>query len=226
MKTVIPSLQRVGTFSSGLVRPVSLRREQLAILVRDSSTSMNGAKASEADAASRALAAELARPENHGAFTIAVVDFASGVRLVHPPETADTLAPRMAPITAGGSTNIADALAEATRIVRTAPKELAATRPVVLLFSDGRPNVGGDSRAAATELKALGDVVTVAFGTDADEALLRDIATSPAHAYRCRDGKELRKFFAAVGSTLSRSIAAGVPAAGALGTIGASGGTR
>ncbi|MCL4808609.1 MAG: hypothetical protein KJ062_12610, partial [Thermoanaerobaculia bacterium] len=68
-------------------------------------------------------------------------------------------------------------------------------------------------------LKAVADVVTVAFGSDADETFLREIASSPAHAYRCRDGRELRKFFAAVGATLTRSVAAGVPAAGPLGTI-------
>ena len=62
-------------------------------------------------------------------------------------------------------------------------------------------------------------MVTVAFGSDADEAFLREIASSPAHAYRCRDGRELRKFFAAVGATLTHSIAAGVPAAGPLASI-------
>jgi uncharacterized protein YegL len=219
MKTVKPSLQRVGTFCGALSRPVSIRHEQLAILVRDSSSSMNGEKAVEADAASRALAAELAAPANRGAFTISVIDFSSTARLVHPPEAADALVARLAPISAGGSTNIADALGEAARVVRSAPKPLVALRPVVLLFSDGRPNSGGDARAVARDLKAVADVVTVAFGSDADEAFLRDVASSPAHAYRCRDGRDLRNFFTSVGSTMSRSIAAGVSVTGPLGTL-------
>lgn len=220
MKSLIPSLQKVGTFSSGLVRPVTVcRKSQLAILVRDASSSMAGEKAQEADAASRALATELAAPANRGVFTIAVIDFASSVSRIQPPEAADTLVGHLAPLEASGSTNVADALAEAERIVRGAPAEFAGTRPVVLLFSDGRPNCGGDARAVATKLKAVADVVTAAFGSDADEAFLREIASSPSHAYRCLDGRELRRFFAAVGSTLSRSIAAGVPAAGPLASI-------
>jgi len=220
VKSVIPTLQRVRTFSSGLVRPVTAcGRQQLAILVRDASSSMSGEKAREADAASRALATELAAPANRGVFTIAVIDFSTSVSNVQPPEAADTLVGHLAPLTASGSTNVADALSEAERIARSAPSDLAASRPVVLLFSDGRPNCGGDARSVAASLKAVADVVTVAFGSDADEAFLREIASSPAHAYRCRDGRELRKFFAAVGATLTRSIAAGVPAAGPLGTI-------
>ena len=192
---------------------------QLAILVRDASSSMAGEKAKDADAASRALAGELASPANRGAFTAAVIDFASSVSRIQPPEPAESLVGHLAALEASGSTNVADALAEAERIVRGAPAEFASTRPVVLLFSDGRPNCGGDARAVAANLKAVADVVTVAFGSDADEAFLRDIATSPAHAYRCRDGRELRRFFVAFGSTLSRSIAAGVPATGPLGTL-------
>jgi uncharacterized protein YegL len=220
VKSVIPTLQRVGTFSSGLARPATAcGRQQLAILVRDASSSMSGEKAREADAASRTLAAELAAPASGGAFTIAVIDFSTSVSNVQPPEAANTLVGHLAPLTASGSTNVADALSEAERIARNAPADLAASRPVVLLFSDGRPNCGGDARTVAASLRSVADVVTVAFGSDADEAFLREIASSPAHAYRCRDGRELRKFFAAVGATLTRSIAAGVPAAGPLGTI-------
>lgn len=220
MKRAIPSLQKVGTFSSGLVRPVSVApRAQLTVLVRDASSSMAGEKAADADAASRALVSDLAEPGNRGAFTVGVVDFASTVSRVQPPEAAETLVTHMAPLDASGSTNVAAALDQAGAIIRTAPAELAAARPVVLLFSDGRPNCGGDARLAAATLKENADVVTVAFGGDADEAFLREIATSPAHAYRCRDGRELRKLFRAVGATLSRSITAGVPATGALGTL-------
>ena len=76
MKSVIPTLQRVATFSTGLARPATAcGRQQLAILVRDASSSMSGEKAREADAASRALAAELAAPARRGAFTIPGIGF-------------------------------------------------------------------------------------------------------------------------------------------------------
>lgn len=219
MKSLIPSLQRVGTFSSGLVRPISLQRQQLAVLVRDASSSMAGEKARAADGALRALATELANPGNRGAFTIAVIDFSSSAKLVHPPEAAETIVPHLIPLSASGMTNVAAALTEAENVVRSAPKQFASTRPVVLLFSDGRPNCGGDARAVAAGLTSIADIVTVAFGSDADEEFLRAIATSPSHFYRCRDGRDLRKFFTAVGATLSQSIASGVPAAGPLGTL-------
>lgn len=214
----IPTLQRAGTFTSGLVRPAGLRREQLAVLVRDASTSMSGQKAADADAASRALVEELARPENRGGFSIAVVDFNTSAAVKHAVDKAEALADRLARLSPGGGTNIATALAEAAKVVRGAAPALTAIRPVALLFSDGRPS--SDPRAAAADLRTVADVVTVAFGSDADEALLRELATSPEHAYRCADGRELRRFFASVGATLSMSLASGARATGALGTIG------
>ncbi len=214
----IPTLQRPGSFASGLSRPAGLRREQLAVLVRDASSSMAGQKAADADGASRALVEELARPENRGGFSVAVIDFNSSVAVAHAVEKADALTGHLSQLKPGGGTNIAGALAEAAKLVRSAAPALTALRPVALLFSDGLP--AGDPRAAAADLRTVADVVTVAFGSDADQALLRELATSPEHAYRCTDGRELRRFFAAVGATLSMSLASGAAATGALGTIG------
>jgi uncharacterized protein YegL len=82
---------------------------------------------------------------------------------------------------------------------------------LVLLFSDGCHNTGPSPEPAAARLRAAGaTVVSVAYGTDADEDLLRRLATSPQHFFRCKDGKELRAFFAAVGATLSASVPRGV----------------
>ena len=77
---------------------------------------------------------------------------------------------------------------------------------MTLLFSDGEHNVGTGPHDAARELKELSELVSVAFGADADEATLRAIATSPQHCYRCRDGRELRAFLAEVGATMSASL--------------------
>jgi len=65
----------------------------------------------------------------------------------------------------------------------------------------------------------VADLVTVAFGAEADERLLRDLATSSQHFYRCRKGRELRTFLAAVGATLSGTLTQGVNATQALGEI-------
>ena len=60
---------------------------------------------------------------------------------------------------------------------------------------------------------------TVAYGGDADEDLLRRLASSPQHSFRCRDGKELRAFLATVGATLSASIPRGIDPKQALSEI-------
>jgi hypothetical protein len=88
-----------------------------------------------------------------------------------------------------------------------------------MLYSDGGHNTGPHPRTIGAQLKAIADVVTIAFGSDADEALLLELATSPQHFYRCRSGKELRCFLAAVGATISGTLSAGVNATNALSQI-------
>jgi len=216
---------RLVTVRSGLTRPgwTKQQKVQIALLARDASSSMAGEKARDAEAASSGLVAALAAPENRDAFSVGVIDFASDVRIAAPITKARDLVNAMPALGASGHTNITGALVEAKRLLGAnaamAGGGLPSVRPVVLLFSDGQHNVGDTPHAAAAALKAEADVVTVAFGSDADETLLIAIATSPNHFYRCRDGKELRKFFAAVGGTLSRSLANGVNAGAALATI-------
>jgi hypothetical protein len=89
-------------------------------------------------------------------------------------------------------------------------------RPVVLCYSDGGHNTGAHPRAVADQIKQIADLVTIAFGSDADEALLTELASSSQHFYRCNNGKELRCFLAAVGATISGTLSAGVNATNAL----------
>lgn len=58
-----------------------------------------------------------------------------------------------------------------------------------------------------------------AFGEDADEELLRSLASTAAHFFRCSSGRELRQFLAAVGATVTGTMAAGVNATEALSVI-------
>ena len=92
-------------------------------------------------------------------------------------------------------------------------------RPVIVAFSDGQTCGKDETRLIATKLKNSADLVTVAFGADADEAFLREIATSPQHFYRCSDGKSLRAFFAAVGATMCVSLQRGQNATIALSQV-------
>jgi uncharacterized protein YegL len=217
-----------STLLTGVRRPdfLTSRSAQFVALARDASPSMAGHKADDATRACAELVEELDKPENKDGFTVAVVDFADRADVANPTARAADLNGRIAPIDTGmgSGTNIADALRVCRRLVdqsqRNADRGRLQLRPVVLLFSDGQPNVGGDPRAAADDLKKVADVVTVAFGTDADEQMLRAMATSSQHFYRCRNGRELRAFLASVGKTLTATMSQGRNATVALTQIG------
>jgi len=213
---------------SGLRRPNWICRnvKQNVIFVRDKSGSMSGQKAKDASAASLDLVAELAEPTNKDGFNVAVVDFASGSKIVHNLEKATTLNGKVASLSVGmfgGSTNITAGLEDAVAILEKTEKQsqegVAFLRPVVIVFTDGCHNEGPDPCSVANRLKGIADLVTVAFGSDADEALMRSLASTPQHFYRCSTGRELRSFLAAVGATMTATMAAGSNATQALTTI-------
>jgi uncharacterized protein YegL len=197
--------------------------KQNVIELRDDSPSMEiDNKARDASAASIDLTDELAQPANKDGFRVSVIDFAGHARTTVNLTAATALAGRVPPLSGscGGSTNLHDPLAEALRIVdQKLPGDddsVVFLRPVVILFTDGCHNEGTHPMDIANRLKARADLVCVAFGTDADETLLKQLATSPQHFYRCRDGRELRNFMAAVGATMTGTMSRGTNATQAL----------
>jgi len=217
----------VSTISivSGLRRPtwICSGAKQVCILARDASGSMTGEKARDAEDASRDLVTELASPDNKDGFRCAVVDFSSDAQTGQTIEDASTLSGHMPSLSVSGDTNITSALERAVNLLDEAERASGQTvtylRPVVILFSDGCHNTGPDPRDVGNSLKQKADLVTVAFGTDADESMLLDLATSPQHFYRCRNGRDLRQFLAAVGKTMTRTLAAKTNATLALAQI-------
>ncbi|MBK7092095.1 MAG: VWA domain-containing protein [bacterium] len=151
-----------------------------------------------------------------GGFYVGVVDFAEDARIANPVNTAGYLAGTMSTISVSSWTNITAGLQQAINLLQSPLPEqdvnCSFLRPVVILLSDGQHNVGNPPELVASQLKEMADLVTIAFGSDADEALLCRLATSPKHFYRCRDGRELRQFLAAVGKTLKDTLKAGVNA--------------
>ncbi len=213
------------TIVRGVQRPkwVCSNVMQNVILVRDKSGSMSGQKAKDASAASLDLVAELAEPSNKDGFNVAVVDFAGSSEVVQNLEKATILNGKIEPLKIGlfgGSTNITSGLEDALTILEKAEKQnqesVAYLRAVVIVFTDGRHNEGPQPANAANRLKAKADLVPVAFGPDADEALMRSLAGTPQHFYRCSSGRELRSFLAAVGATMTATMAAGTNATQAL----------
>ena len=210
---------------SGVGRPDWLNgtNEQAVVCVRDTSGSMAGEKASSASQAVDELGRELAQPANKDGFSVAIVDFASTARVVHPLAKATELAGKIKPIAARGGTNMREGLQLASKQLKNgkgkASQASRQLRPTVFIFSDGHHNVGESPDRVAKEIKQYADIVTIAFGNGADEALLKRIATSEQHFYRCKDGRELRIFLAVAGATLRHTLAAGTNATIALSQI-------
>jgi uncharacterized protein YegL len=228
MNTQNQNVKPMTIVRSGVKRPnwiCSIAR-QMVVLVRDASGSMWPKKAKDASGASQNLVDELAQPSNKDGFSVAVVDFSSASKVVHKMEKATSLNGKLDAISSslfGGSTNITAGLKDALAILNKAEGQgedrVSYLRPVVIVFTDGCHNHGPAPHDVANLLKEKADLVTVAFGRRADETLMRDLASTPQHFYRCSTGRELRSFLAAVGTTMSASIAAGVSATEPLSSI-------
>ncbi len=209
--------------TGGIKRPAWIcgNVKQAAIQVRDCSGSMTGEKAKEAAAASMDLNTELADPANKDGFLVALIDFDSSAEIVQDLTPATKLAGQDIPLDIGrfgGSTNITSGLEKALDIVNrveNSPEEHLKT--VVIIFTDGDHNTGPSPEQVAEQLKKKADIVAIAFGSDADEGLLKRLASTPQHFYRCKSGgKELRAFFAAVGATMTATRTRGQNATEAL----------
>lgn len=211
---------------TGLKRPevINSKTKQRVVLVRDVSLSMDDDnKAIDASKASQGFLSELAQPENRDGFCVAVVDYAENAEVVSTFTKATDLEGQLTDIRTRACTNITAGLAQARMLLAQTPEPAEGKerflKPVVVLFTDGEHNTGEAPPTEAAQLKQTADLVTVAFGADADLDLLREIANTPEHCYRCGDGRDLRAFLAAVGETLTSSMQIGQDATQPLGHI-------
>lgn len=188
---------------------VSANTKQLVIIDVDASPSMEGEKARHAQTACNELVAELGQAINKNGFIVMVIHFNHRAWVAHQWTSATKLAGCISALDIDSSTNMTEALKLAVQELQTHTRDAGITylKPVVLFLTDGCFNVGGHPGAAGNELKAKADLVTVAFGTDADEGLLRELASTPQHFYRVNNGAELRNFMAQVGDTMTISMA-------------------
>ncbi|MCP5518849.1 MAG: VWA domain-containing protein [Verrucomicrobiales bacterium] len=115
-----------------------------------------------------------------------------------------------------GGTDIAGALELAGRRFSTSASAAGALPPLVLLYSDGRPT-GADPLPVSQEIKAMAYpagqhplLVTCGFG-EADETLLRSLATSSDHYRRLSHPSEIRQFLTIVGTSVSTVTTEGRP---------------
>lgn len=204
---------------------VALPFTQDVMVLFDLSGSMRNGKLRQALSGCLDLVRELAKPENNHSFSIAMIPFGSCARISRTLHEAALLSTQLTtleslrsflvagtPVGFEKRTNITAALTAARALLRqpsnlSLGQSVAALRPVFILQSDGRHNCGPRPERIAELVKEQADLVTVAYGKDADETLLTTLATTPQHFYRCATGSVLRRLLAKIGSTLSHSIA-------------------
>ena len=182
-------------------RPTDRRQGIVLLLDTSSSLADGNAIAAVQDGAS-AFAREFALAEHRALFEIAIVQFASTVSVLMALSPATTVT--VPPLTASGVTALGPALAKAHELLRPTLALPKRVRPVVVVFSDGEANEGGDPGPVADALKLDADIITIGLGK-VNRVELEAIATSPAHAHYAADPKALRHLFASVGRTLSQS---------------------
>lgn len=107
-------------------------------------------------------------------------------------------------------TNIADGL-------RVAQAELAAngtsgSQPVIILLSDGNPNVETDrTEPEAAAAKAAGSrIFTIGLGTDVDPSLLQRLASAPSDYYFAADAAALDAIYQQIAGVISGSPATNI----------------
>ena len=199
---------------------VHSNRRQRVFFCDDASLSMNEQnKAADANDAQLRCLQELALPINKDSFEAAVIHFADQAKTIHALEKVTSLVNHLSPLDpvkfAGNGTNITSALELTIQILKKAESSQAQdgifyVRSLCVVLSDGCQNTGRNPIPVAEELKQYCDVLSIAFGIDADEKMLREIATEQL-AIRCRSGAELRCYFAAIGQTLTATRTSGQP---------------
>lgn len=210
-KTMIPIVSKHALLSRGVVKPtIGTARKQYVIIAPDRSSSMQGAPFAEAIAGTKALADELAKPENLDAFRIAVAPYNHVAALTPFHEAASVVLP--AGTNAEGMTDFTKPLQLALdAFAPYAAPESDPNRPTLVFLTDGKhePITPSDPTPLAIELKKIANVVCIALGPDADLGFLTLMASGPTFVTRVTDPRQLRSFMAAVGTTLSRSRRAG-----------------
>ena len=192
-------------------RPRSI--EQLGILVLDGSESMSepdaqgrGTKAQAVGEAVERLITKLRGSSRRQDFWLALVVFDNNVeeRLRPTPVTNIDLSSIKTDPYLGGQTAIGDALYVAGNMAEefVAGEEDLPRSVVIMLMSDGQNNTGREPLSVAqeikTELSGKINIVSVAYGKNADKETLLRIASDPEKGFRSTDSaEELRSFFEA-----------------------------
>ncbi len=178
--------------------------KQHVVLVLDVSGSMGAhGKIDESNVAKGAFVNHTAVPENKDGILITEITFNDQATRRCFAQSAVGL--KLKPAKAGGGTSFENALTAAHKAVmdlerRPNPDGYKFYRPAIIKMSDGH-SIASD--ATIQKVHEVADVIAVAFGTDANTAMLAKIASDGQVHKVGTNGGELSKFLAKVGQTLS-----------------------
>lgn len=185
----------------------------LAILILDGSGSMldlgktGKSKSEEVKGAAKGLLSRLKKSEIRNTFWLSVLAFdvkvepiIAGYRSVTEISEDEIIAPT--DVVGGGMTNIHEALIWGHDIAQKflndskIPGEYNSKKVIIFLLSDGMHNSGDDPREIAMKIKNKQiTIVTVAYGNQADRAMLRDLSSGKEFYLETSDPERLREFF-------------------------------
>ncbi|MFN2115361.1 MAG: VWA domain-containing protein [Anaerolineae bacterium] len=187
---------------------VPSRRPADVMLVIDNSGSMdNDGKLTNAQAAAKGFIDRLDLDTDR----VGLVSFStSAVRRSGLTQDAGPIRNAIDALRPGSETNIADG-------IRTAQAELATNgtpgnQPVMILLSDGNPNVEADqTEPEANAAKAAGTrVFTIGLGSDVDPDLMTRLASSPADYFFAPDAGKLDAIYQQIAGVIGGSPATNI----------------
>ncbi len=196
--------------------------KQHVIACIDTSGSMAGENIKDVnDSVQEVLINDLAQSQNKNGYFLSIVSFNTNADLIHSGIAAADLNNLFKPLDAVGGTNFNCAIQHCIEAVnqfnQVRDQGYKYLRPVCFFLSDGHSNVSDE---LLVDLKEISDIVSVAYGSDADEAVLKQIASTDEHFFRVNAGKaHFRTFLAAVTKTLESSLERGEDATYAISDI-------
>lgn len=175
-------LLRVRARATDQHRP---RPKLTAVLVLDSSSSMEGDPIQQVIRTAQRLTKLLA-PEDR----LGVVAFADGAQVVAPlqlltDEARTNIAKSVGALKANGQTNLSGGLAHAALLM---PRRAEGEHQIILLLSDGQPNVGATKKEELEEQARLVKgreiaISTLGYGAHHNEAILGGLAEAAGGRY-------------------------------------------
>lgn len=109
----------------------------------------------------------------------------------------------------GGSTNMTAGFIRAKGVIDTAKPDNADKNFVLIFFSDGVPNEGGDPKPTATSIKGEGvRIITIALGSgssDYDPGLMRLLASADTDFYPSETEVDLENVYSSIAKSLCRT---------------------